>query len=168
MAREEARAERDPFGAMLPLEPRTMHLHTGQLVVSATPARISTVLGSCVAVCVLDPTRGIGGANHYMLPLHVSGALSSPRFGNVAIEELLARMVALGCQKRDLVAKVFGGASPPTAERGIETLGWQNVRVARRVLSAERIRIIVEDVGGTRGRRLVFNTSDGCAWVRRL
>jgi chemotaxis protein CheD len=165
----ETRAERRAESGTMPVDPVTVHLHAGQVFAAAVATRISTVLGSCVAVCFIDVVHGIGGANHFMLPLHVSGAIASPRFGNVAIEALIARMIALGSRKRDLQAKVFGGASPNHDERnGNESLGWQNVRVARRVLAAERIPIAAEDVGGHCGRRLLFSTNDGCAWVRRL
>ena len=95
----------------LPTDPVVVHLHAGQLFVSSQPCTISTVLGSCVAVCIVDPTRGSGGANHYLLPMHVVGGNASPRFGNVAIEQLVAKMLLLGARKYDLQAKVFGDNS---------------------------------------------------------
>ena len=66
------------------LEPRGVYLHPGQLVVSAAPCSVSTILGSCVAVCVWDEETGIGGMNHFLLPNFAGRGLSSARFGNVA------------------------------------------------------------------------------------
>ena len=40
----------------------------GEYYVSRSDEAISTVLGSCVSACVRDPTRGLGGMNHFMLP----------------------------------------------------------------------------------------------------
>lgn len=157
-------------------EPATEHadsvvvyLHAGQLFASAQACTISTVLGSCVSVCLVDTARDWGGANHYLLPMHVVGSHASPRFGNVAIEELVSRMLLLGSRRQDLQAKVFGGAST-LGSTGPESdgLGWQNVEVARRALAAQRIPIVAEDVGGARGRKLLFKTEGGRAWVRKL
>ena len=39
-------------------------LWAGDIVVEATPIRMSTVLGSCVSVCLYAPSRRIGGLNH--------------------------------------------------------------------------------------------------------
>ncbi len=147
-----------------------VHLHAGQFFASSQPCTISTVLGSCVAVCLFDPVRRSGGANHYLLPLHVVGGSASARFGNVAIEELVKEMLQHGSLKRDLQAKVFGGSC--TMGNGVrperESLGWQNVEVARRALTGHAIPIVAEDVGGPRGRKLLFRTDEGHAWVRKL
>jgi chemotaxis protein CheD len=154
----------------LATEPVVVHLHAGQIFASPQPCTISTVLGSCVAVCIVDPVRGSGGANHYLLPMHVVGGNASPRFGNVAIEELITKMLLLGSRKYDLHAKVFGGAStlPRAGRPETESLGWQNVEVARRVLATHGIQIVAEDVGGARGRKLLFRTDEGHAWIRKL
>ena len=29
---------------------------------------LTTILGSCVALCLWDPVRGAGGRNHFLLP----------------------------------------------------------------------------------------------------
>lgn len=147
-----------------------VHLHAGQVFASAQPCTISTILGSCVAVCLVDPVRGFGGANHYLLPIHVVGEGASARFGNVAVEQVVEKMLLLGSRKRDLQAKVFGGASTMTTggRPESESLGAQNVDVARRALGRHGIPIVAEDTGGARGRKLLFRTDEGHAWIRKL
>jgi chemotaxis protein CheD len=146
------------------------YLHAGQVVVSERPCIITTIVGSCVAVYLFDPVRRAGGGNHYVLP--AAGALrhASPRFGDVAIPELITRMLSLGCREGDLQAKVFGGASIlQSSERaGVESLGMKNVRLARQLLYGRRISVLAEDAGGTRGRKIVFRTDTGDVWVRKL
>jgi chemotaxis protein CheD len=145
-----------------------VYLHAGQLLAAHDPCEISTVLGSCGAVCLFDPIRRAGGTNHFLLPTSAGGD-ASPRFGDHAVAELVARMLALGSNKRDLVAKVFGGASLVRADAGAGTsLGWKNVLAARAALQAAHVPIVAEDVGGSSGRRLVFHTDTGLAWVKRL
>lgn len=145
-------------------------LHPGHLAVSADRCTITTIVGSCVTVCLFDSVRRAGGANHYVLPIAGAGSLASPRYGDVALAELVRQMLALGCREGDLRAKVFGGASVllPNERIDAETLGAKNVRVARQILSERRIPVIAEDVGGHRGRKVVFQTDAGDVWVRKL
>jgi chemotaxis protein CheD len=145
-----------------------VYLHAGQLFAAATPTVISTVLGSCVAVCLHDPVTHVGGMNHYLLPLHVDRE-HSPRFGTVAIPALVEAMVKAGASRGTIVAKVFGGASVIAAmnQRG-RRLGDENALLALRLLEEARIPVLDRDVGGSRGRKLVFFADEGTAWVRQL
>ncbi len=146
-----------------------LYLHAGQLAVFREPRAISTVLGSCVAVCLWDAERGVGGMNHYLLPHRAGAGETSPRFGNVAMGRLLDEVVRLGGRFSHLQAKVFGGASVLGSPRpGVEPPGEQNVRLARSLLGAAGIPITAEDTGGSRGRRLIFQTDDGLAFVKRI
>jgi chemotaxis protein CheD len=147
---------------------RTFFLQPGQLVVSSSPCTITTILGSCVAVCLRDRLLNIGGINHYLLP-HKVMSEHSARFGAIAIPELIGKLLALGCQTSRLEAKVFGGACVlgPSDSRGGH-LGTKNVQLARGLLDQAGIRIVAEDVEGFRGRKIIYHTDDGTAWVRRL
>lgn len=147
--------------------PTAVFLQPGQVVAFDGPATVTTILGSCVSVCLWDARRGRGGMNHFLLPDWGGGADSSPRYGDVALEHLLGRLAALGSAGRDLRAKLFGGACvlEPFRERS-RHLGMQNAEAARRLLAAARIAIVAEDTGGDRGRKLVFHTGDGSAYVR--
>jgi chemotaxis protein CheD len=144
-----------------------VYLHAGQLVTAATPTAITTVLGSCVAVCLYDPTAGVGGMNHFLLPLHVERERSA-RFGTVAVPQLVEAVVRAGGSRGALVAKVFGGASVIAAARNGRKLGEENAELALRLLEDARIPVLDRDVGGNRGRKLVFLADEGTAWVRHL
>lgn len=157
-----------PAPATNPAAARQLYLQPGQVFVSADPAVITTVLGSCVCVCLWDPRHGVGGANHYLLPERV-GAEHSLRFGHAAMEELVKQIEAVGVPRRLLQAKVFGGASVIRSfERGNGHLGERNIEVARRFLERERIPVVAEDVGGRRGRKLLFDTRTGMVSVKLL
>jgi chemotaxis protein CheD len=147
-----------------------LHLHAGHIVASDVPCTISTVLGSCVSVCLFDSVRRVGGANHFLLPIAGAGALASLRFGRPATEQLVRRLIALGSRQRDLQAKLFGGADVLgfRSRSPSDTLGAQNVAMAKGVLDELRIPLVAEVVGGTRGRKLLFRPCDGEAWVRML
>jgi chemotaxis protein CheD len=144
-----------------------VYLHAGQLHAASVPTAISTVLGSCVAVCLHDPIAKVGGMNHYLLPLHVERE-QSPRFGTVAVPQLIEAVVRAGASRSSLVAKVFGGASVIGAMAKGRRLGEENAVLALRLLEEARIPVLDQDVGGTRGRKVVFFADDGIAWVRQL
>jgi chemotaxis protein CheD len=85
-------------------------LYPSTVFADRTPHHIQTVLGSCVAVCLYDTHNHFGGMNHFMVSLWKGNGLASPKYGNIAMETLLEKMTTLGCSKRHLIAKVFGGA----------------------------------------------------------
>lgn len=151
------------------IERLAIYLQPGQLHVSKEPCAVTTILGSCVAVCLIDTVRKIGGINHFLLPYGEGGKSSSVRFGDLAIRSLLQQIFGFGGHRGDLQAKVFGGACvldhPPKAE---VHLGMKNVMAAEKLLTEENIPIVAKDVGGQRGRKLIFHTDDGAAWVKTL
>lgn len=145
------------------LRPRRF-LQPGHLAVSATPLTVTTILGSCISVCLWDETRRVGGVNHFMLPL----GPSSPRFGNVAIEELVTKLCALGARKPLLRARVFGGACMFAPMQTAQHLGVKNAEMAMDDLSRRGIEVVQVDVGGTHGRKLSFNTDEGSACLTTI
>jgi chemotaxis protein CheD len=144
-----------------------VYLHAGQLAVATRPTAITTVLGSCVAVCLYDPVSRVGGMNHFLLPFHVERDRSA-RFGTVAVPQLIADVLRAGASRGTLVAKVFGGASVIGAFRTSRNLGEENSVLALRLLEEAHVPVLDRDVGGTKGRKLIFHVDDGTAWVRQL
>jgi chemotaxis protein CheD len=144
-----------------------IYLQPGQIVVSKQECRVTTILGSCVAVALYDPVQGVGGINHYLLPRGPRDS-DSARFGAVALPRLLREVVAIGADRRRIVAKVFGGACVLGNAMGRHDIGRQNVEAAVQFLAAERILVTAEDMGGSRGRKLVFRTTDGVVWLKTL
>ena len=143
-----------------------MYLAPGRLYASADDAQVTTILGSCVAVCLWDAHAQVGGVNHFLLP---NGAPASPRFGDSAVPMLIERVLALGAHRGRLAAKVFGGACVLDAFRGdAAALGARNVQVAHATLRAAQIPVVGRDVGGDRGRRLMFDVRTGSAWIRAI
>ena len=155
--------------AAQPVARPSVYLHPGHVFVAVEPHRVTTILGSCVAVCLWDPLLGVGGVNHFLLPHWAGNGQISPRFGNVAVQQLIARLVELGSSKQNLQAKVFGGGCVIAAfQSGDNQLGVGNVNVAFRLLETEGIPVVTQDVGGRHGRKLIFHTQDGAAWVKQL
>jgi chemotaxis protein CheD len=127
---------------------------------------ITTVLGSCVSVCLWDPQTALGGINHFILPQ--GGAIPSARYGNHALVMLLARVLEIGAQQETLLACVFGGASVMPGEAVGPTLGSRNAAEAFDFLERNEIAVLRHDVEGRQGRKLTFRTADGSTLIRKL
>ena len=142
-------------------------LTPGTLYCSARPAVITTVLGSCVAVCLVDRQHRAAAMNHFVLPNNPSGE-DSLRYGDVALDRLLDRMGRLGCDLGDLRAKVFGGAAVlPFGETG-DTVGTRNVQIAIDWLRSRAIPVVARRTGGKNGLLVRFDAGSGRVLVRRI
>ena len=136
----------------------TYFLHPSNLFASKERHMVTTILGSCVAVCLLNKKHKYGGINHYMLPLWNGSGLASPRYGNIAIEKLYAQMKELGSLKDHLEAKVFGGANQI---QGATNIGQRNAEIAADMLKELKIPVVAESTGGTVGRKIILDTFSG-------
>ena len=148
-------------------------LHAGQIFVSTQGQPISTILGSCVAVCIWDPVNVIGGATHFLLPSWDGRGVSSPRYGDVAVSVLMQKLLEAGADRSQLRAKVFGGGCLFDSLRDLSSkkephLGSRNVEVALDMLTKARIPVISTIVGVDRGQRIIFRTDTGDAEVKIL
>ena len=152
------------------LEPggNSHYLLAGNLFAHTEPYQVTTVLGSCVSVCLWDSLLRRGGINHYMLPLWNGEGLASPKYGNIAIVKLIERMYDLGSEKRNLRAKIFGGGVVLNVTNPFMNIGERNVQLADDVLRSEGIPVLSADTGGNVGRKIIFNTGTGTVLVKRL
>jgi len=82
----------------------TAKILPGEFYVSARGEMISTVLGSCISACIRDPVAGIGGMNHFMLPIDRRAKLRGnsydpgmvSRYGDFAMEMLINSILRAG------------------------------------------------------------------------
>ncbi|MHB8708240.1 MAG: chemotaxis protein CheD [Desulfuromonadales bacterium] len=142
------------------------YLYPGTLFAHREPHLVTTVLGSCVSVCLWDQTARIGGINHYLLPLWNGEGLPTPKYGNIAIAKLVEKVQALGAGSK-LIAKVFGGASMWEKTDGLLAVGQRNIELAVELLDQQRIPVISSDLGGPVGRKIIFHTGDGTVLLKR-
>ncbi|HEX2920471.1 MAG TPA: chemotaxis protein CheD [Bacteroidales bacterium] len=143
------------------MEPSSHFLYPSTLFVAREPYLVNTILGSCVAVCLYDTFLQYGGINHYMLPFWNGQGLASPKYGNIAIQKLLDKMIYLGSSQRNLIAKVFGGANVIETNNVQFMIGDRNINVAIDMLKEMQINIISQSTGGNLGRKIQFLTNTG-------
>lgn len=138
----------------------------GSMFCSPLPSIVSTVLGSCVSVCLWDFSAHIGGMNHFVLP-HAPADEASLRYGDIAMDALWRSMDRLGASRRSVRAKLFGGAAVlPIGDD--ETVGEKNVRLARLKLDEFGIPVVAARTGGKSGLHVRFNTEAGTVIIRGI
>ncbi len=145
-------------------------LSAGGVYVTKQTELITTVLGSCVAVCIRNLKTGYGGINHYMLPGSTSTIDAEDkdkkyRYGELAIPELIALVLAKGGNQGDLEAKVFGGADVLNTGSSV---GLDNISCAFDVLSRYGIHVAASDTGMKQPRKIVYNPLSGTVQLKRL
>ena len=138
------------------------------------PARMMTMaLGSCVGIVMYDRKAGVGALAHVMHPNSdiVKNKSNKGKFVDTAVDAMIEEMSEAGGDKNRYTAKIFGGAtmfdSYPSC-RGVIQIGARNIEAARDVLAGQGIPIIGECVGGTRGRTIIFDLSDGSVMVKDI
>lgn len=142
-------------------DPTKIHVIQGEFRVVANPnVVLATILGSCVAACLRDPEVGVGGMNHFLLPGETGGTDVAERYGVHLMELLVNGLLKRGARRERLEGKLFGGARMLD---GLPDIGSKNAEFARRFLRNEGIRIVAEDLGGIRGRRLEYYPVSGRA-----
>ena len=138
----------------------------GEYFVHDDDLLIMTTLGSCIAACLWDRERRIGGLNHFMLP-EGSGGADGGRYGSYAMELLINELVKRGASRCTLEAKVFGGGA---VVGGMSTLnvGERNTAFVLDYLKTERIPVVSKDVLDVYPRKVCFFPASGKAMVKRL
>jgi len=145
----------------------------GEFYVSRTGEMIVTVLGSCISACIRDKQLGIGGMNHFMLPVQHEyssdswggdGGLIS-RYGNWAMEYLINAILKLGGTRRNLEIKVFGGGN---VLNNMTEIGSRNIEFVKRYVYEENFEIAAQDLGGTYPRKVLYFPDTGAVKVRKL
>jgi len=146
----------------------------GEYYVTTSSERIATVLGSCVSACIRDTRLGIGGMNHFMLPLDASNGASSwssavsaaTRYGNVAMERLINDILKLGGSRDTLEVKLVGGGRV-LGGMAID-IGARNIEFVRRYVAAEGFEVAGEDLGDIYPRKVHYSPETGKMRVKRL
>jgi len=136
----------------------------GEYYVDDEDLLIMTTLGSCIAACLWDRERRVGGMNHVMLP---EGSGDSGRYGSYAMDLLIGELVKRGAQRATMEAKVFGGGAVLEGMNSMR-VGERNTTFVLDYLRTERIPVVSKDVLEIYPRKVCFLPASGKAMVKRL
>ena len=157
---------------------KRMTILPGEYYVTNEEAVITTLLGSCVSVCLYDPYNKIIGMNHFLLSSRryakeISICVTEAgRYGIHSMELLINEMWNRGAMRGNLKAKAFGGSAVlktgDSSKSNFFTVGEVNVRFIREFLQEEKIPLVSSDLGGTVGRVIHFYSEDFSVYVRKM
>ena len=137
------------------------------------PDKLITVgLGSCVGIAIYDKAAGLGGLAHIMLPdsSQFNKITNEIKFADLAIPILVEDMIKKGAKIRNMIAKIAGGASMFnfSDKSIIMDIGSRNGIAVKNALKILSIPIVAEDIGGNKGRTLIFDTGNGVLSIRTV
>lgn len=134
-----------------------------------------TVLGSCVAACIRDTKSSVGGMNHFLLPTEKKNINAqnwhdyeseATRYGDLAMEQLINKIISAGGKRENLEAKIFGGARMFTST--LSDIGAQNIAFVNEYLKTEKIKVVKKDIAGTNARKVYYIPSTGKVYLKRI
>jgi chemotaxis protein CheD len=137
------------------------NVRMGEFAVSSTAGDelVAIGLGSCIGLALVDREAGVAGLAHVVLPESQGKPGPAAKFADLAIPDLITRLVEAGAERRRLQAVLIGGARMFTVGASLD-IGARNSEAVREALSKERIKIHAEEIGGNRGRtaRVIVGT----------
>lgn len=141
--------------------------------VTTAPQKLITLgLGSCVGVVLYDSVTKVGGLLHIMLPdsTQFNNVTKPAKFADTGIPLMIDEIRRLGGNPARLTAKLAGGAQMFSGldEKFILNIGQRNSAMVHNVLKKIGIRVLAEELGGNRGRTMIFDTSNGQVTIRTI
>jgi chemotaxis protein CheD len=137
------------------------NVRMGEFAVSSTDGDelVAIGLGSCIGLALVDREAGVAGLAHVVLPESQGKPGPAAKFADLAIPDLITRLVEAGAARRRLQAVMIGGARMFTVGASLD-IGARNSEAVREALTKERIKIHAEEIGGNRGRtaRVIVGT----------
>lgn len=137
------------------------------------PDEITTLgLGSCVGIVLFDPIKKIAGLVHVMLPdsTKIINNSNKYKFADTGIDALIEDILKLGGAKRNLVAKIAGGAQMFSFNNNLEMMriGERNAEATKDKLNKLGIPILAEDTGANYGRTIIFSPETGLLHIKSV
>jgi chemotaxis protein CheD len=146
----------------------------GEYYVTKENELITTVLGSCISACIRDKESGIGGMNHFMLPVTTSDKLkkgneavvgNATRYGNYAMEHLINTILSNGGKRKNLELKVFGGGKIiPT----LTDIGIKNIEFVLEYIDTEGLHLLSQDLGDIYPRKIIYFPKTGKVGMKKI
>ncbi|MBU1078558.1 MAG: chemotaxis protein CheD [Spirochaetes bacterium] len=143
---------------------REYYLRPGYMYITQEANSIYTVLGNCVMVCLWDRITHLAGTCNYKFPSATEKEKATAQYGNAALNSLIKIMAENGCKTVNIEAMLFGGADKDY-QKGI---GHQNVEIAKKILKKNKIRVVSEDTGGIKGRKVIYHTVTNQAVIYKV
>jgi len=151
------------------MDTNTITVGIGEYAIAEGDQKIATVgLGSCVGIVIYDEIKHIHGLSHIMLPTMGEKQDKIGKYANTAIPKMIEDLEKKGALKGRMKAKIAGGANVFEFTDDNLKIGQRNIEAVKKILNEFHIKIIAEDVGGNRGRTIVFDPLTKQLYIRMV
>lgn len=152
------------------LKSHIVKISPGDYYITDQDEMITTVLGSCISACIRDVRMGIGGMNHFMIPVkcpHTSNPEQDmdTRYGTYAMEHLINDIYKHGGTRKNLEIKLFGAGNVLV---GSGNVGAKNIKFVRDFIHTEGYKITSENLGGDNPRKINYSPMTGKVMMKKL
>ena len=143
------------------------------LNVTKVPGILTTMgLGSCVGIALYDSITKVAGLAHIMLPdsKAIQNNSNVAKFADTALVKLISDMERLGANRRNLRAKIAGGAQMFAFNATNESLriGDRNVEATKKGLQLHGIALLAQETGANFGRTVELYSEDGRFLIKTI
>ena len=132
------------------------------------PARLHTLLGSCVSVVLWHPEKRIAAMSHAILPDRGTKARSSVpdgRYCDEAIELFQRELTKLRVPPQQFAAYIVGGGQMYAIDPRSTPVGNRNVEVTRTLVKRAGFLVRGEHAGAQGYRKLAIDLANGSVTV---
>ena len=143
-----------------PAKVSSASLRMGEMNVARDGEQLTTLLGSCIGLALYDQKQKIGGLAHIVLPTAPEKNDHPGKFVDTAIPQLIQEMKQFATAPLHLTAKMAGGASM-FSNSIAANIGLKNQESCQQMLIEMGIPLVGENCGGTQGRRMTLDTTNG-------
>lgn len=130
---------------------------------------ITYALGSCVGISLYDPVIRLGALVHIMLP-EAQGNTAGQiyKFADSGLRATIKKMEVFGGRRDRIIAKIAGGARmfDVPSSSSVGNIGARNAESVKKILRAERIRLLKEDTGANYARTMLLDVATGEVKIR--
>ncbi len=134
----------------------------GEFHSTKRPMLLSTLLGSCVSVCLYNKINGFAALNHFMLATGSAEDMKKDvgKYGVSSTTRIIRSLMTIDADSANYTAQIFGGGHVTKSHLEFQNgIGDQNIKIAEDILRKYRIKVIHKDVAGSKGRKIFFDTS---------
>ncbi len=149
---------------------KTLYLKPGEVHLTSEPTLITTVLGSCISITMHHKATGFSVICHAVMPSRSEAKKKDDegrdifQYVDTSIEWMVAQCRKIGIRPGSVEVKMFGGAAmfhDAGALRRDIGVGKKNIERAMETLKVNKMKLNAWNVGGSQGRKLIFNTHTG-------
>ncbi len=135
-------------------------LNPGFVIIPKKPTIIYSVVGSGIVITAFDRLKKFGGASYFTKP-QTNSKVALPFFAEHSLIMLLKLMQKEGAKKENLEFQIFGGAENKKIRGFVQDLAQNNIKSIKKLVFDYALNLIGEEVGGNKGRKIMFNTKTG-------